>query len=284
MKIYGVDFTSTPSQRKPITCAEARLNGSNLSITTAQTFGDFSQFEFFLNTLGPCRAGFDFPFGQPRRLLENLKMTGGWKDAVMKLTHGERSDFVGRLDAYRANRPKGDKQHRRKVDELARSCSPMMLYGTPVAKMYFEGAPRLFKAGLCILPMSPNDDLRVAVEAYPKLVAERYADGGKYKADDKVRQTIGRLETREKIVCGLEAYAKRDFGIAIQIAPTVRQAAVDDPTGDILDAVLCSVQAAWSASLPSDASNGIPDDCDTLEGWIVDPSLLNGRMMRSLPL
>lgn len=30
MKIYGIDFTSRPQRRKPVTCLECRLDGDGL--------------------------------------------------------------------------------------------------------------------------------------------------------------------------------------------------------------------------------------------------------------
>lgn len=46
---------------------------------------------------------------------------------------------------------------------------------------------------------------------------------------------------------------------------------ITDPTGDALDAALCAVQAAWACSQPD---YGIPDGCDPVEGWIVDPDMM----------
>ena len=46
---------------------------------------------------------------------------------------------------------------------------------------------------------------------------------------------------------------------------------IDDPRGDLLDAVLCALQAAWSSVQPD---YGVPETCDLLEGWIGDPSQL----------
>ena len=47
-------------------------------------------------------------------------------------------------------------------------------------------------------------------------------------------------------------------------------ALIDDPTADLLDAVLCAVQAAWASAQPD---YGIPPHCERAEGWIVDPVL-----------
>jgi hypothetical protein len=273
MQIFGLDFTSTPSRAKPITCAAAELSGETLQIGEIECFIDFPAFEGFLHSGSRWRAGFDFPFGQPRRLTKNLGLAEGWPEVVSFLTAGTRAEFVRMLDAYRAPRPKGDKQHRRNVDVLARSCSPMMLYGTPVAKMYFEGAPRLLVAELSVLPMHPTTNDRVAVEAYPKLVACRYANGAPYKTEKRTLQTQARRKTRTRILDGLKQHGKRDYGFYVTVSLHIRTAAIDDPTGDVLDAVLCAVQAAWSFR-HQEPLDGIPDDCDRLEGWIVDPVLL----------
>jgi len=66
----------------------------------------------------------------------------------------------------------GDKLHLRSVDKRANSRSPMMLYGVPVGRMFFRGAPRLVKSGARIIPCRPSPDTRIVVEAYPALVAE----------------------------------------------------------------------------------------------------------------
>jgi hypothetical protein len=273
MKILGLDFTSRPTKRKPITCASGSLDHGVLELEAIERFVSFAEFEALLARPGPWRAGFDFPFGQPRKLLTNLGLKGDWVEVVTWFTNRAREDFVDLLSRYRSGRPEGDKQHRRQTDKRARSCSPMMVYGTPVAKMFFEGAPRLLKSGVSILPVRPRDDSRVAVEAYPKLVAERYADGGKYKAEPKRDQDMARRRTRVKILSGLEAHAIRDFGFQVRLATVVRDQAAENPTGDVLDAVLAAVQAAWSAG-QRQPPDGVPEDCDRVEGWIVDPSLL----------
>lgn len=277
MNIYGLDFTSAPCVRKPITCASASLDGRLLSLDRVERFCSFAEFENFLQRPGPWRAGFDFPFGQPRRLLsEQQRGQEDWPTFLAWVAQRSSAGFADWLTDYRRDRPYGDKQHQRETDRLARACSPMMLYGVPVARMFFSGAPRLNAAGVSILPMCPRPDPRVAVEAYPKLVAARYAAGGKYKADERRQQTTERKATREKILGGLQSHALEDFGFRLQVPGQVQAVAVADPTGDTLDAILCSVQAAWSArcTMPPD---GIPVDCDKLEGWIVDPQLLETK-------
>ena len=46
----------------------------------------------------------------------------------------------------------------------------------------------------------------------------------------------------------------------------------DDPTGDQLDALLCSIQAAGAWTLRNEGF-GAPNPCDATEGWIADPDV-----------
>lgn len=275
--IYGIDFTSRPTRRKPITCARGILNGARLRVTGLECWESFGGFEAFLRQLGPWCAGLDFPFGQPRKLLSNLGCATTWEDSVKWLSRGDRQDFEKILTDYRTPRPKGDKQHRRATDKLADSCSPMMLYGVPVAKMFYEGAPRLLASGASILPVRPvAGESRTVVEAYPKLVAKRYGHGVSYKAETQRKQTDAMRQTRVDILGGVTSEAIKDYGFHVEIPDNIREQAVSDASGDTLDAILCAVQAAWSHRT-SDPPHGIPADCDRLEGWIVDPGLLSGR-------
>jgi hypothetical protein len=81
---------------------------------------------------------------------------------------------------------------------------------------------------------------------------------------------------RKRIIDGL---AKQNaYGVTLDVGG-FGERCVDDPKGDVLDSVLCAVQAAWAHTRRA-ANFGIPvleDDLLkktlTLEGWIVDPSL-----------
>ncbi len=73
MHIYGLDFTSAPGPRKPITCATCTLEDQTLNVRGFNELTDFEQFEAFLAQPGPWTAGLDFPFGQPLKLVKNLE-------------------------------------------------------------------------------------------------------------------------------------------------------------------------------------------------------------------
>jgi len=279
MYIYGLDFTSAPRHHKPITCAECVLEDGTLRVRDFTELTDFTQFEAFLAHPGPWVAGLDFPFGQPARLVRALEWGETWQDYVGVVADMSKQAFVDMLKVYKDARPPGDKQHLRRTDELARSCSPMMLYGVPVGKMFFEGAPRLLASGVQVVPCYMNGDSRVVVEAYPALVARKWANHG-YKSDTKRKQTEAHRDARQAIVTGLQAECRARYGFDLELDETMAADFIKDPTGDALDAVLCAVQAAWTCSKPD---YGIPAGCDPLEGWIVDPDMLRDEGRKHSP-
>jgi len=109
----------------------------------------------------------DFPFGQPRRLIEAIAWPQSWAGYVSHIRSLGRAGFRALLDEYRAARPKGDKEHRRVTDIAAGSISPMKLFGTPVGLMFSEGAPHLLDLGVTIPGLQDGDTKRIAVEGYP---------------------------------------------------------------------------------------------------------------------
>jgi hypothetical protein len=270
MLIYGLDFTSAPCPRKPITCAVCTLYAQTLHVDDFTELTDFEQFEAFLAHPGPWTAGLDFPFGQPLKLVKNLGWGETWADYVSRVARMSKQEFVAVLAAYRRPRPKGDKQHLRQTDVIARSRSPMMLYGVPVGRMFFEGAPRLLKSGVQVVPCHMNGDDRVVVEANPALVARKWIGINGYKSDTRRKQTAAHQEARRTIVNGLRADCTRYYGFALVLDNALAADFIADPSGDRLDAVLCAVQTAWACAQPG---CGIPAECQQAEGWIVEPDM-----------
>ncbi len=272
--VYGMDFTSAPRRAKPITRACCLLDGSVLTVEGFEDLVSFDAFERALTQPGRWVAGIDFPFGQSRKLVSNLGWPLAWSDYVGLVAGMTREQFVETLEAYKAQRPAGDKEHRRRTDQQAGSISPQKLYGVPVGKMFYEGARRLLRSPVSIVPVRPTADDRVVLEAYPALVARRWAGRDGYKSDTRSKQTDAQRATRERIVAGLASWQSREtYGIDLACTAQHRARVIDDATGDQLDALLCAVQAA-SAWLQRDAGYGVPEDADVLEGWIVDPALL----------
>jgi hypothetical protein len=271
MHIYGLDFTSRPRPSKPITCAACEIKDGRLSINEFRNITDFTAFENFCGAEGAWIAGMDFPFGMPRKLIDHLRYPRAWEQYVAKFGAMSRQAFVDLLTDYKDKQPPGNKEHRRKTDILARSLSPMKLYGVPVGKMFFEGAPRLARSGASILPFLKASTERIIIETYPGLVARTAIGRKPYKTDDKRKQTPQHTSARHDIVQWLQGRSCCDlYGMTLEFGDAQADVAVNDPSGDMLDAVLCAMVAAWAFSR-HDHGYGIPADVDQSEGWIVHP-------------
>jgi len=277
VNIYGFDFTSAPRPRKPITCAVCELLESTLKLHTCVKLHNFEEFETFLHRKSPWLAALDFPFGQPGKLISRLDWPETWEGYVQLVATMGKQSFEHTLIQYCASRPPGDKHHLRVTDVRASSRSPMMLHRVPVAKMFFQGAPRLLASGVNILPSRPTNDNRMVVEGYPALVARRWIDRRSYKSDERSQQTAAKAAERQAILRGLCSPELLDYyGYTLEIPTALADALIADPKADSLDALLCAVQAAWAYSQRNNGY-GIPSHCDPLEGWIVDPAVLGSH-------
>ena len=262
MRIYGVDFTCAPRRAKPITVASGILKNGALSIEENEKLESFEAFEAFLQRPGPWIGGFDFPFSLPRELVRDLGWPAQWSALVRHCSAFGRMEFRNALDAYRASRPSGMKYAHRATDLPAGSSSPMKLVNPPVALMFHEGARRLLDAGVDIPQLLENGDSRVALEAYPGLlVRKQLGMRDSYKADARGEQTPARKTARKRVLDALRA--GEPLGIRVQAKA---EPLIEDGSGDLLDAVICAVQAAWAARRPR---YGLPEDAPSGEGWIL---------------
>jgi hypothetical protein len=72
LPLRGVDFSSAPSRRKPITLALGRREGQLVRLDGLRNFETLSDFAADLAQPGPWLCGFDLPFGLPRELVISL--------------------------------------------------------------------------------------------------------------------------------------------------------------------------------------------------------------------
>jgi hypothetical protein len=149
----------------------------------------------------------------------------------------------------------------------------------PVAYMLHAGVPLLLDAGVQLpglhtpVPLDvPGEALtqRVALEAYPGMLAREGLGTRSYKSDDRAKHTAERLIARKDLVNTLELGQTR-LGLRLKLSHAQRDALTQDASGDALDAVLCLVQAAWAYQqhLDGKPNFGLPADIDPLEGWII---------------
>jgi Protein of unknown function (DUF429) len=274
VRIYGLDFTSAPGRRKPLIVLDCTLEGDSLRVEGSETLTDFGGFEYFLKRRGPWVCGMDFPFGQPRSLVAALGWPEGWEGYVGEVGKLPKKEFEEKIRADMAKRPAGSKWRYRLADLRSGSSSAMMLFRVPVGKMFYQGAPRLLASGIRVEPCRRNGDARVAIEAYPAVVARRFLGRTAYKRDG-VPDTPERRSARETLLAGLESALLREvYGFAVEMDARWRDEFVQDPSADALDSLLCAVQAAWAYE-KRDEGYGVPPECDPDEGWILDPALLD---------
>lgn len=267
-RLYGVDFTSRPTPRKPITVCEGYVAGVGvLEIFAIHRLRDFPAFEHFLQTPGPWLAAFDFPFGLPRELVMQLGWPAAWPALIRHYAGFSRAELRTTFRQFCNGRPTGQKFAHRAADLLARSSPSMKWVNPPVAYMLQEGAARLLAAGVHLPGLHAGDTARIALEGYPALVARAVIGNASYKSDEKARQTAERRINRVRIL-GALLQGIHPLGIRLQCPPDLLVEMQEDGSADLLDATLCAIQAAWAATR-KDAHFGLPEAIDPLEGWIV---------------
>jgi hypothetical protein len=264
--LVGVDFSSRPTRRKPITAAHGERQGAVLRLLRTEAWPDADAFARWLAAPGDWLGAFDFPFGLPRELVEHLGWPVRWPELMAHYAALSREEIRRTFAAFCEARPAGGKFAHRACDLPAGSSPSMKWVNPPVAYMLHAGVPALVAAGVGLPAVGvAGDPRRVALEGYPGLLARELLGRRPYKSDEAARQTSERLIARKDLVDALEQGRTR-LGLRLKLTHAQRDSLVDDATGDRLDAVLCLVQAGWAAGQPN---FGLPAQHDTLEGWIV---------------
>jgi Protein of unknown function (DUF429) len=279
MQLYGIDFTSAPTTRKSITVAAGRLDESGeLAVTGLRRLASLTAFEDWLQCPGPWLAGCDFPFGLPHELLVALDWPHqqGWASMINHLASLSRPAMVEQFRRFCAARPVGGKFAHRATDVPAGSSPSMKWVNPPVAFMLHAGAPRLLAAGVHLPGLHDGDRNRVALEAYPGLLARSIIGRTSYKSDDRAKQNRERELARASILSTLgvgalhlaAVHGERVPAITCRFGAGVESQCLSDPSGDYLDAVLCLAMAAWAWQRRAE-NYGLPAQVDCVEGWII---------------
>ncbi len=277
--LVGCDFSSAPSKRKPIVLAWGTCSGTTVRLERLDRLHSLGAFSDWLHAPEDWLGGFDLPFGLPRPLVEQLGWPTQWEACIRHYAALGRADIRTQFAGYCAARPSGAKFAHRATDRVALSSPSMKWVNPPVAFMLHAGVPLLLDAGVCLPGLyagnsmagdAQNAPLRVALEAYPGMLAREILGRQSYKSDDRAKQTPERLIARKTLVTALELGQTR-LGLRLRLTHAQRDALVDDASGDMLDATLCLLQAAWGyrQHLSGVPQYGLPLDMDPLEGWIV---------------
>jgi hypothetical protein len=263
--LAGIDFTSRPTKRKPITVAIGRSRHGVLCLDRIDAHVDFDSFSRWLRTPGPWLGVFDLPFGLPRELVLALGWPTDWRALMDHYAALTREEIRATFAAFCDSRPVGAKFAHRATDRPAGSSPSMKWVNPPVAYMLHAGVPLLVAAGVHVAGLHAGDEARVALEGYPGLLAREVLGSRSYKSDEKAKQTPERLIARIDLVDALEQGRTR-LALRLKLTHAQREEFVADASGDRLDAVLCLMQAAWASARPN---HGLSVDIDPLEGWIV---------------
>ena len=277
--LVGCDFSSHPSRKKPIVVALGSLTAGRVQLSKLERLESLEAFAQWLQQPLCWVGGFDLPFGLPRELVETLGWPTHWEACIRHYATLSRAQIRSTFAAFCNRRPVGGKFAHRSTDRPAGSSPSMKWVNPPVAYMLHAGVPLLLEAGVHLAGLHVGDPLdvdndgqacRVALEAYPGLLAREVLEKRSYKSDDKARQTPERLIARKDLITALE-HGQTRLGLRLKLTHAQRDVLVDDASGDSLDAVLCLIQAAWAQSRQreGDARYGLPDNMDPLEGWIV---------------
>ena len=264
--VAGIDFTSRPTRRKPITVAHGLADrGGGVTLVGISGHADFASFSAWLRASDRWTAAFDFPFGLPRELVEQLGWPLQWPELMRHYAGLSRAEVRATFAAFCAARPAGAKFAHRACDRPAGSSPSMKWVNPPVAYMLHAGVPLLMAAGAHLPGLHAGDERRIALEGYPGLLARELIVARSYKNDARAKQTPERYAARVALIDALEQGRGR-LGLHLVIDAAQRDALVVDASGDRLDAVLCMLQAAWACRRPN---FGLPEKIDPLEGWIV---------------
>jgi len=278
-RVVGCDFPSAPSRKKPIVLAIGARSDQCVLLSNIVACDSLPQFSAWLAEPLPWVGAFDLPFGLPRELVQSLGWPLEWRACMHFYAQLSRVEIRHAFAHFCAQRPTGGKFAHRATDRPAASSPSMKWVNPPVAFMLHAGVPLLLEAGVTLPGLDPgassNQDAtgqarRVALEAYPAMLAREVLGRRSYKSDDRSRQNAERLIARKDLITALEQ-ARTRLGLRLKLTHAQRDELADDAKGDRLDAVLCLMQAAWAQRQfeQGDKRYGLPPDLDPLEGWIV---------------
>jgi hypothetical protein len=169
--LLGCDFSSSPTCRKPIVLARGQCQGGRVQLAGLDRVDTLNDFGQWLAQPGDWVGGFDLPFGLPRELVQALGWPLQWHVCMQHYRALSRAQIRDAFAAFCDARPVGGKFAHRATDGPAGSSPSMKWVNPPVAYMLHAGVPLLLDAGVHLPGLHSGDPRRVALEAYPGLLA-----------------------------------------------------------------------------------------------------------------
>ena len=109
----------------------------------------------------------------------------------------------------------------------------MKLVNPPVGLMFFEGAPRIARSGVSVVPCAPTEDSRVVLEAYPGFLARQFTKTS-YKKDGPEGRTAARERNREIIVDRLSSAPAVMGNLHVEMPEALRLMCAADGSGGVV--------------------------------------------------
>lgn len=275
--LLGCDFSSAPSRNKPIILATGHRDDRHVRVDQLLKVSTLNAWQKWLATQPSWIGAFDFPFGLPRELLRRWQWEGTWEAIMRRYASIDRASLREHFKQFCAARPVGGKFAHRATDGPAGASPSMKWVNPPVAWMMHAGVVPLLDTGAHFPGLGGVDgSLRVALEAYPGMLARDILGRQSYKADAPARQTSERRAARVSLLGALELTGSTRLGLSLVLSQEQRELLIADASADHLDAVLCLMLAAWAESRhrsPSPHGYGLPATIDPMEGWIVGAEL-----------
>lgn len=269
-RVYGVDFSGAKDAGRNVWLASATRRAGSLVVegcypgealpnSGPKRDACLPALREFLAGADDAIVGLDVPFALPAELTD----ASTWPAFAAAFPNGAE----GPTEWAEACRDRAETLDRERV-ELKRATedetgAPFSPYNLRMRSSTYYGisavlAPLVEREAASVLPMMPpNPGSAWLVEACPAVTLDRLdLDAGGYKDDDEAGE-----ERRAEIVDALAD------GPAT-ITPAVRDAAIEEPDGDALDAVLAAVGVTMALERGEPTSPGTVDARTRIEGKI----------------
>lgn len=281
--LWGIDFTSAPSPQKPIVAVEGKVHHQSIEVVACHRWYSLADFVEWLYHPGyqPWYAGLDIPLGFPEDFLCEVGwLRDTWEATYTTIGALPKADYIHTIRQYQLAKPSGQKEPRRACDIQASAKSPTKVYQVPLAKMLYEGGTRLAKANhIHIWPgrLLANAPCH-AVEVYPALVI-RYllAQSDWLQHQSYKTGEVGdtqQADVRQWLLASLQNPQRTGrYDYHLVISDNLDDHIIQDSHGDIVDALACLLQVGWVYKYYQ-RLGGLFPNAKPLEGWIVDPHLV----------
>ena len=161
MKIFGINFNPSPSEKKPITIAICDFKKSQgLSVSKIESLCSLKEFDTFLKQKGPWFAGVDFPLGQPNLFLKKMNLPDKWNSYIKDINRWKLEGFEKKIKQFKTKIPAGSKEPLRLTDTMAGAESPLKQNQKQMVQKFYEGANCLLKSGVSIIPCNQKNNIR----------------------------------------------------------------------------------------------------------------------------